>query len=292
MSSVYETAYENNVYESDAQIVPDPFAAEEEVLTSPEIDAISSAFVGDWKKLVSQTNWEKGRLIFAWRKELMAAEQPRAAYSDEAWARRVDGITSQHVGRLRRVYERFGEVATQYSQLFWSHFQAALEWNDAEMWLEGAVQNDWSVAQMRVKRWETQGAPAHLKPSEHDIIVTELDEDAARSHTDYSARDSLAAHDASNPTKSKTKSVKGDSDNFDNVPFDANNENHSQHSTSDVLARMRAMKPLPENLQRAIETLEVAILNHKAAKFRDVDPQRILVALDTLKQIVLARETS
>ena len=78
--------------------------------------------------------------------------------SDEAWSREVGGVSPQHVGRLRRTYERFGAVHKQYPGLYWSHFQAALDWPDAEMYLEGAVQNDWSVSQMRNQRWEVSAA--------------------------------------------------------------------------------------------------------------------------------------
>ena len=62
--------------------------------------------------------------------------------------------------------------------LFWSHFYAALDWPDAEMWLQGAVESDWSIGQMRDQRWEAHGAPGELKPSAADIVTNEVDEDA------------------------------------------------------------------------------------------------------------------
>ena len=124
------------------------------------IDQTSEQFLGQWKRLVSTTNWEKGQIIHAWRKALRGSGAPPADYADEAWARRVGHVTPQHVGRLRRAFERFGAVREDYPGLYWSHFQAALDWQDAEMWLEGAVQSDWSIADMRQKRWETLGADA------------------------------------------------------------------------------------------------------------------------------------
>ena len=103
-------------------------------------------FLGQWNRLVSTTNWEKGRIIANWRQALVAAAAQPQEYSDEAWSRQVGNVSGQHVGRLRRVYERFGAVRNDYSGLYWSHYQAALDWDDAEMWLEGAVQNRWSNA--------------------------------------------------------------------------------------------------------------------------------------------------
>src|SRR5438552_9052823 len=117
-------------------------------------DETSDQFVRQWQRLISTTNWDKGKIICQWRAALIADGQERHFWSDEAWSDRVGGVTPQHVGRLRRVYERFGEVGQGYDGLYWSHFQAAIDWNDAEMWLEGAVQNNWSISQMRQQRWE------------------------------------------------------------------------------------------------------------------------------------------
>ncbi len=129
-------------------------------LSSEDLDSIAAPslpFVGHWQSLISQTNWEKGKIIFQWRTELQSRGVSSRLYSDPAWSRLVGEVSPQHVGRLRRNWERFGEVFTDYAGLYWSHFFAALDWQDAEMWLEGAVQNDWSVSQMRYQRWETMG---------------------------------------------------------------------------------------------------------------------------------------
>ena len=133
--------------------------------------------MGRWNQLVSNTNWEKGRIIHQWREALRESGAPATEYSDDAWSRRVGGVTGQHVGRLRRVYQRFGLSYPDYAGLFWSHFQAAIEWDDAEMWLEGAVQNGWSVSQMRHERWETLGTLDGQQPGDDDVVSSELDED-------------------------------------------------------------------------------------------------------------------
>ena len=142
-----------------------------------EFNEASSPFEGRWNRLISTTNWEKGQIIFEWRTALKSADAPATELSDEAWAQRVGGVTGQHVGRLRRVFERFGETNEQYEGLFWSHFQAALDWDDAELWLEGGIQNKWSVSKMRKARWEALGAPEELKPKDEDVIAMEINED-------------------------------------------------------------------------------------------------------------------
>src|SRR5215472_3659573 len=141
------------------------------------VDETSAPFLGQWNRLVSTTNWEKGRIILEWRQALIAAEAPAADYSDEAWSTRVGNVTGQHVGRLRRVYERFDALRAELTALYWSHFQAALDWDDAEMWLEGAQQSGWSVAEMRRQRWQTLGAIEADRPREDDSTREPLDED-------------------------------------------------------------------------------------------------------------------
>ncbi len=147
-------------------------------MDSAILEATSAQFLGQWQRLVSTTNWDKGRIIQQWRAALSAAGVDLSDYSDETWSREVGNVTPQHVGRLRRVFERFSEVRDGYQGLYWSHFQAALDWNDAEMWLEGAVQNDWSIAQMRRTRWETLGAVAELEPCQEENAPSDWDEDA------------------------------------------------------------------------------------------------------------------
>lgn len=93
----------------------------------------SHSFIGKWNQLISTTNWEKGQIIVTWRQAMAAQDLPPAAYSDECWSRLVGGVSPQHVGRLRRTFERFGEVYKTYANIYWSHFYAALDWDDAEM---------------------------------------------------------------------------------------------------------------------------------------------------------------
>src|SRR3954468_22314146 len=142
------------------------------------VEEASHQFLDQWKRLVSTTNWEKGQIICQWRDALATSGAPASEYSDEAWSRRVGHVTPQHVGRLRRASERFGQARETYAGLYWSHFQAALDWDDAELWLEGAKQSGWSVTQRREQRWATMGKLEADRPRKDDIVAAETDEDA------------------------------------------------------------------------------------------------------------------
>ena len=58
----------------------------DDLLDTELMKTTSAPFVGAWQALVSQTNWEKGKIILDWREALVAAGAPVKEYSDEAWA--------------------------------------------------------------------------------------------------------------------------------------------------------------------------------------------------------------
>ncbi len=246
----------------------------------------STEYVGRWNRLISTTNWEKGRIICEWRAALQQADAPAASYTDDAWSQQVGGVTPQHVGRLRRVYERFGDVHEQYPGLYWSHFQATLDWPDAEMYLEGAVQNDWSVAQMRHQRWEAMGGEPALQPQDADIVASELDEDVS------------IRNDSPLPAtiSESTAEVHG-ADDFSEyaeseaVPLD--DASSTSGTASDVfspplLRPFESLPPLPADMKEAFELMKLAILAHKVCGWTEIARDDVLSVLESLKQLALA----
>jgi len=259
-----------------------------------EVDKTSLEFLGRWSRLVSTTNREKGRIICQWREALIDTAAETQSYSDEAWSRRVGNISPQHVGRLRRVYQRFGTEYEQYPGLYWSHFQAALEWHDAEMWLEGAVQNGWSVARMRHQRWETLGGGEDQKPDDQDIVAAELDEDV--SPADDSSPETIPellgvvrdpqADDK--PTLAESPLI---DEPVEPPAVESSDESGMPDEDSASVGPVRPFEnvpSLPSDLNEAFETFKLAILNHKVSGWREISCQDVLVALEALKQLVLA----
>jgi len=251
-------------------------------------------FLGRWNRLVSTTNWEKGRIICEWRTRLLEAGADPATATDEAWSRCVGNVSPQHVGRLRRVYQRFSATVEQYAGLYWSHFQAALDWDDAEMYLEGARVNAWSVAQMRAQRVEAMGgAPADAAASA-DEAAEEFDDDAP-----------AAEHAADAPLVSSTT---GEVRNLADDPPAGNfetggplvegepwgtDEHEAPFETADEPA-VAAVRPfadlaqLPPDLADAFERFKLALLHHKLAGWQEVSCDDALGALEALKQLALA----
>jgi hypothetical protein len=253
-------------------------------------DQTSSEFLGRWNRLISTTNWEKGRIIHDWRTALIAAGAEVEEYSDEAWAARVGQVSGQHVGRLRRAYERFGATHDDYPHLFWSHFQAALEWNDAEMWLEGAVHNSWSVAAMRRQRAEALGQ-LEADQAAGETVAADYDEDVdpannstkdlLKTHSDFDDRAGGPAAEGPDfgdegESSSATATVDHDSDAADEgEPAVPNN------------ARAFAELPsLPEDLSTVFEDLKLAVLRHKVTNWQAVQPSEIRAHLDAIQTLL------
>ncbi len=241
------------------------------------IEETSTEYLGRWNRLISTTNWEKGRIISQWREALETAEAPDGSYTDEAWSRWVGNVSPQHAGRLRRVFQRFGETNEQYAGLYWSHFQAALDWNDAEMWLEGAVQNGWSISQMRHQRWEAMGAPDEKKPRSEDIISVELDEDVDPD-VDDSAAETISG------TLGQVRDAEDESDSTAAM--------EEAHPSAEPFRPFENVPTLPSDLNEAFEGFKLAILHHRLSGWQEVSCDDVLAALDSLKALALAKAES
>ncbi len=249
----------------------------------------SDPFVGRWHGLVSTTNWEKGRIILEWRQAFDNAEDAAGDHSDEAWSQKVGGVTPQHVGRLRRVYERFHGQYESFDGLFWSHFHAALDWQDAEMWLEGAVQSGWSVSQMRRQRWETLGSIPEQEPLEDQVVASELDEDVDVGESevpDDSEPITRSLETVENLDKRTNSPEAGE---FKAHPEDGKTEEDVEPTKAAVAVRPFANLPeLPEDVTEAFEAYKLAIIRHRTSDWEEISRDDLVISLESLKQLAMA----
>lgn len=255
-------------------------------------DTATLPYVGRWNRLVSTTNWEKGRIIAEWRQALVDAGAAPSEYSSEAWSRRVGHVSPQHVGRLRRVFERFDAVRETYEGLYWSHFCAALDWDDAEMWLEGAVQSNWSVAQMRQTRWEALGSPADDEPLDDDVVASEWDEDAANDAFENAASLEPTVDvvrdpgdlDADEPLDDRGEPQRADELEDESLPAPT----ATAEAPAAAGVALVDVDRWPDDLAEAYERFKLAILRHKLNGWTEISPSEVSHALDGLKQLVFS----
>lgn len=270
----------------------------------PELVHLTSEpFINQWETLVSQTNWQKGEIIHQWRAALIDAGAPLQEYSDEAWAKHFNGtVSGQHVGRLRRVFQRFGDSYQEFDHLSWTHFQAAIDWSDAEMWLEGALQNKWSVSSMREQRWEAMGGAPSEKPDDKDVIYAELDEDIATLSleeppikNDYAPGDGTIRGEYDEANAGPNYASGPDFGDGDSYGIPANNTIEAaprEMDTSILTAAGEGIRPfenlkeLPSDLQNTLDEFKLAILRHKATGWQEVEAAQVTGHLYALIQMI------
>lgn len=258
----------------------------------PQSQMVTAPYVGQWHTLISQTNWDKGRIISEWRTALIAAEATSNSFSDETWAKQVGAVTSQHVGRLRRVFEHFGQTAASYPGLYWSHFLAAIDWDDAELWLEGAMRSNWSISEMRKTRWESSGGDPKNAPRDEELITSEVDEDfdaLTAEVVEESDREKRDRAESSGPLAEGPDF--GDEDYEPSIagqanPGDPGFESESFDASKEQGNPFVALPDLPPDIADALEQFKLSIVRHRASKWADITQKQMLDVLDALKLFV------
>lgn len=110
-----------------------------------EFDLISRA-----QEAANSGNWIVGECASRW---LSTYAKGR---TDEAFGELV-GLSRQQILYRRQVWERFGKIHSRFPDITWTHFKAALQWDDAEDCLNWAQECEATVAEMTVWRRAQRG---------------------------------------------------------------------------------------------------------------------------------------
>jgi hypothetical protein len=103
-----------------------------------------AALVRRAKKSLSDGAWTVGECAAKW------TERWAKGRTDEDFGAMI-GMSGDQVGQRRRVHERFGNYDT-CRNLSWSHYRAALNWDDADTCLAWAYEQQATVAEMTAWR--------------------------------------------------------------------------------------------------------------------------------------------
>src|SRR5579863_3919925 len=114
-------------------------------VTESEAELVTRAQIA-----VSQCNWVVGECAQKWTQKFARGR------TDADFAALV-GLSPDQVFQRRRVWETFADVHPKYPTLKWSHFYAALTWDDAPECLQWADENDATVAEMKAWRRALRG---------------------------------------------------------------------------------------------------------------------------------------
>jgi hypothetical protein len=110
---------------------------------------------------VSQSNWVVGECADKWTQRYARGR------GDGDFAALL-GLTADQVFQRRRVWQTFADVYQGYASLKWSHFYAALTWDDAPECLQWADENQATVAEMKAWRRALRGEDLRNEPDAID----------------------------------------------------------------------------------------------------------------------------
>ena len=119
--------------------------------------------VGRAQEAVSQCRWVVGECAARW------TERYARGRTDGDFAALI-GLSADQVFQRRRVWETFAGSREQFPKLKWSHFYAALNWDDAADCLRWADETHSTVAEMRAWRRAQRGEDLSVDAPEEEAI--------------------------------------------------------------------------------------------------------------------------
>ena len=127
------------------------------VVTETEQELVAQAQLA-----VSRCNWVVGECAAKWTQKYSKGR------TDADFAAKV-GLSADQVFQRRRVWETFGSVHGDYASLKWSHFYAALNWDDAADCFAWTQENDATVAEMKAWRRAMRGEDLSVEQPPDDF---------------------------------------------------------------------------------------------------------------------------
>ena len=155
------------------------------------------------------------------------------------------------------------------------------------MWLEGAVQNGWSVAQMQDQRAKTLDT-LDGQDAEQDALPAEIDEDAPAEAAGLP--DSISATTAEVHAADEVPDDEPPADyleSADAAPFETA-DSLADQPPAELVRPFENLAALPADLQDAFEAFKLAIVHHRLCGWQEVARDDVLGALEALKQLALA----
>ena len=245
-------------------------------------DADEDAILSTARHAISQCNWVIGHCACEW------TERYAAGRTDGDFGEQV-GLSADQVYQRRRVWETFADVRHEYGGLRWSHFYAAVTWDDAPDALGWAEEMAATVAEMRAWRRAQRGddlsqppEPEELPPFEPTSVLS-----PTTTHISSFGDEETSGDTASDPDRERSESdflaVARQTGESDYSPYRPDARPEGTPDTADE----RTIRPLPEfkKMARAFERMNETLGPELLETFHSIpgDVQdRLLEAFDDL----------
>jgi hypothetical protein len=131
--------------------------------TLPPGEETEEQLINTALEAVSQCRWVVGECAARWTQRYARGR------TDADFALLI-GISPDQVYQRRRVWEAFGAIRGDFRSLKWSHFYAALNWDDALECLRWSEEMQATVAEMRAWRRAQRGEDLTVEAAEDDAV--------------------------------------------------------------------------------------------------------------------------
>lgn len=125
-------------------------------------DESEESLIQTAQNAISQCRWIVGECASKWT-------QRHARGRTDADFGILVGLSGDQIYQRRRVWETFSDVQSQFGSLKWSHFYAALNWDDAADCLQWADETQSTVAEMKAWRRATRGEDLTSTPEAVEV---------------------------------------------------------------------------------------------------------------------------
>ena len=122
-------------------------------ITETEEQLINTA-----QQALSNCRWVVGECAYKWTRRY-------ARGRTDADFGQLIGLSPDQVYQRRRVWETFADVREQFGNLRWSHFYAAINWDDSAECLQWAEETQSTVAEMKAWRRASRGEDLTAEPT-------------------------------------------------------------------------------------------------------------------------------
>lgn len=237
---------------------------------------------------LSRCNWVIGECAARW------TERYSRGRTDADFGASI-GLSGDQVYQRRRVWETFSDVHEEYAGLKWSHFYAAVNWDDASECLQWANEMQSTVAEMKAWRRAQHGEDLTESPDEEAPFASGMEllsmetglvrDPDGFAPGDRRGRRELEAESAGSERSTVgtlAREAEGASDGY--APFGKGARGSAPESSKSTAAP--SAEQVIQRLASALEKCDAALTPDVMEEFRSVSYQlqvRFVNALDSLQ---------
>lgn len=239
-----------------------------------------AALIARAQTAVSNCNWEVGECAALWTKRFARGR------TDADFAALV-ALSPDQVYQRRRVWETFADVYQNYVTLKWSHFYAAINWDDASECLQWADDVHAGVAEMKAWRRAQRGEDLNAPPLDEALDGLPTEPALAREAAPFDGGTfSVSANnsdDESEPGAEPANRIAGATGDYAPFKPDATIVPSREPGERPVLTTEQIAKKFTSTIERCANLLTADFCD-EFADLPDKVKKRLLKAIQTLNE--------